>query len=173
MNSNNACSNSPTFKTSSSINLKLISGGQTGVDRAALDVALAWNIPCGGICPADRKSEDGPIDKKYPLEEAPSADYRQRTRLNVVQSHGTLLFFNHTMSKGTQLTLDFCISKKRPHLLIDATAWTPQIAAKAIGDFIQDHFIAILNVAGPRASSWPQGHTYVTHCLEIFLKVHS
>ena len=170
MNSDNACSTSPIFRTSNSIDLKIISGGQTGVDRAALDFALTWGIPCGGTCPAERKAEDGPIDKKYPLEEAHSEDYRYRTRQNVVQSHGTLIVYHQKLGKGTQLTLDFCLAKKRPHLEIDASRFSPQEAAQQLAEFVQNHFIGILNIAGPRASSWPQGHAYVSKCLEIFIQ---
>ena len=170
MNSDNACSTSPIFKTSNSTDLKIISGGQSGVDRAALDVALAWGMPCGGVCPAERKAEDGPIDKKYPLEEANSDDYRYRTRQNVVQSHGTLIIYNQKLGKGTQLTLDLCVAKKKPHLKIDAAHHAPEEAALQLAEFIKNHFIAILNVAGPRASSWPEGHAYTRKCLESFIK---
>jgi hypothetical protein len=62
---------------------KIVSGGQTGVDRAALDVALELELPCGGWCPKGRRAEDGRIPDRYPMEEASSPDYRVRTELNV------------------------------------------------------------------------------------------
>jgi hypothetical protein len=173
MNLNNACTTSPTSKKSSSINLKLISGGQTGVDRAALDFALAHHIPCGGMCPSERKAEDGAIPERYPLEEAQSADYRYRTRQNVLQSHGTLIIYHQRMGKGTQLTLDICRAKKKPSLVIDADGIEIEAAALELWEFTQNHFIAILNVAGPRASTWPEGHSFVFRLFEKYFKINS
>ena len=72
--------------------IKIVSGGQTGADRAALDWALRHNVECGGWCPKGRKAEDGPIDPKYPLKETPSAAYLQRTEWNVRDSDATVLF---------------------------------------------------------------------------------
>lgn len=71
--------------------LRVISGGQTGVDRAALDVALELGLPCGGWCPAGRRAEDGPIPARYPLTETAGADYVERTRRNVVEADATLV----------------------------------------------------------------------------------
>jgi putative molybdenum carrier protein len=72
--------------------IKIVSGGQTGADRAALDWALARGVPCGGWCPKGRKAEDGPIDLKYPLKETPSSSYLQRTEWNVRDSDATVVF---------------------------------------------------------------------------------
>lgn len=74
--------------------IKIVSGGQTGADRAALDWALAHGVPCGGWCPKGRKAEDGPIDLKYPLKETPSSSYIQRTEWNVRDSDATVVFSN-------------------------------------------------------------------------------
>lgn len=71
--------------------LKIVSGGQTGVDRAALDVALELGLPCGGWCPKGRKAEDGVIHSRYPLKETPSEEYNERTTWNVRDSDGTLI----------------------------------------------------------------------------------
>ncbi|MDH3584808.1 MAG: putative molybdenum carrier protein, partial [Phycisphaerae bacterium] len=71
--------------------IKIVSGGQTGADRAALDAALACGQPCGGWCPQDRAAEDGPIDPRYPLKELPGGGYRQRTHRNVIDSDGTVV----------------------------------------------------------------------------------
>jgi hypothetical protein len=84
---------------------KIISGGQTGVDRAALDAALALNIPCGGWCPKGRKAEDGPIPERYPLQETSSADYRVRTEKNVTDSDGTLILTRGPVTGGTAYTV--------------------------------------------------------------------
>lgn len=83
---------------------KLLSGGQTGVDRAALDAALALGIPCGGWCPQGRRAEDGQIPARYPLTETGSPGYRERTYLNVRDSDGTLILARGALSGGTTLT---------------------------------------------------------------------
>src|SRR3954454_8651242 len=87
---------------------KIVSGGQTGVDRAALDVALALGIPCGGWCPKGRKAEDGPIEDRYPLSETPSSDYRQRTLWNIRDSDATLILTWGEPTGGTLLTVKEC-----------------------------------------------------------------
>ena len=86
------------------MNLVIISGGQTGVDRGALDAALRLGIPCGGWCPAGRRAEDGRIDSRYPLRESNSADYSARTYQNVFAAEGTLIISPQPLVKGTLLT---------------------------------------------------------------------
>lgn len=82
---------------------KIVSGGQTGVDRAGLDFAIALGIPHGGWCPKGRKAEDGPIDNRYQLQETPRADYLQRTEWNVRDNDGTVIFtVNATLSGGSK-----------------------------------------------------------------------
>jgi len=98
---------------------RIVSGGQTGVDRAALDVALSLPIPCGGWCPKGRRAEDGTIPDRYPLEETPSADYQQRTEWNVRDSDGTLVLCMGKPSGGTALTIKFVRKHERPCLIID------------------------------------------------------
>jgi len=98
---------------------KIVSGGQTGVDRAGLDVAFELGIPCGGWCPKGRVAEDGRIDDRYPLEETPSTDYRVRTRLNVEQSEGTLVITRGPVTGGTALTIKLAREKGKPLLIID------------------------------------------------------
>ena len=85
--------------------MKIISGGQTGVDRAALDAAIAAGFPIGGWCPKGRKAEDGVIDQRYALTETPLAGYAQRTEWNVRDSDGTLIFYRTKIKGGTLLTL--------------------------------------------------------------------
>ena len=86
---------------------KIVSGGQTGVDRGALDAALAAEFPCGGWCPADRSAEDGPIPARYPLIPLARGGYRERTRQNVVEGDGTAILFHGVLGGGTLLTLNF------------------------------------------------------------------
>src|SRR5437660_8666127 len=97
---------------------KLISGGQTGVDRAALDVALELGLPCGGWCPRGRKAEDGVIPDRYPLAETPSPSYRQRTRWNVRDSDGTLILVRGRPTGGTALTLASARRLGKPVLVV-------------------------------------------------------
>ena len=157
------------FNTNNMPLLKIISGGQTGVDRAALDVALEFNIECGGWCPKGRKAEDGIIPKHYPLIELPDADYLKRTQQNVIDSDGTVIIYFGTLSGGTEITVKFCMTQKKPYLLIDASELSPQRTAVRIDKFINDNSIAILNVAGPRASSEPLAYTYTLKALQHYL----
>jgi len=134
---------------------RLVSGGQTGVDRAALDAALALGISCGGWCPRGRRAEDGPIDACYALQETPSADYAQRTEWNVRDSDGTLVLTRGEPRGGTALTLDFARGLGRPTLVLDL-ARAPD--AEAIRDWLRRERIRVLNVAGPRESVAPGIH---------------
>lgn len=101
----------------------LISGGQTGVDRAALDFALAMKIPCSGWCPAGRRAEDGPIAACYPLLEAASELYQQRTRLNVRDSDATLIIADGSSSNGTRLTIEYCQKMRKPFHIVNSEAF--------------------------------------------------
>lgn len=130
----------------------LVSGGQTGVDRAALDVAMERGIPCGGWCPAGRAAEDGPIAARYPLHETPSADPAQRTEWNVRDSDGTLLLVTGAHSPGTELTHDVARRLGRPVSLWHLDALPDPDAFRR---WLQSHNIRTLNVAGPRESESP------------------
>ena len=133
---------------------RLVSGGQTGVDRAALDVALELGVPCGGWCPQGRGAEDGTIPEHYPLTETPSSDYSQRTRWNVRDSDGTLILASGEPTGGTLLTLDECREAGKPCLVIDlAHGGSLAEAVRAARDWIETNLPGgVLNVAGPRAS---------------------
>lgn len=149
--------------------LKIISGGQTGVDRAALDAALASNTECGGWCPEGRKAEDGKIPPHYPVIELKNAGYTKRTRQNVIDSDGTVIIYFAILSGGTEKTLLFCLEQKKPYLLIDATELSDKRTAERIQDFVTNNAIKIMNIAGPRASGEPLAYNYtlraMTHCL--------
>lgn len=132
---------------------KLISGGQTGVDRAALDVGLAVGLPIGGWCPKGRLAEDGLIPMTYPLQETPSPHYAQRTKWNVRDADGTfILTRSEPTTGGTALTISTAERLHKPYLIIDLTMPpSPDVVASW---FLQTG-ISILNVAGPRESVCP------------------
>jgi hypothetical protein len=140
---------------------KIVSGGQTGVDRAALDAALAVGFECGGWAPGDRMAEDGLIPERYPLMELPKGGYRQRTRLNVSDSDGTAILYNESLKGGTRLARNLCALLKRPYILINARETSDLAeAATMITDFVEKNSIGVLNVAGTRASGWQAGYPY-------------
>ena len=149
--------------------LKIISGGQTGVDRAALDVALAHGVDCGGWCPAGRLDEFGKIPDFYPLQELPRGSFIERTLQNVKDSDGTVAIYPRELRGGTEQTVRFCVELKRPHYLIDASKISPEEGANLITEFVRNNEIGILNVAGPRQSEWPQGYDYASRVLDLFL----
>lgn len=132
--------------------LCIISGGQTGVDRAALDAALQAGVSCGGWCPEGRLAEDGVIPAKYPLTELEGGGYPERTRKNVSDSDGTVIIYSGYINGGTELTRQVCVSKARPLLLIDGTKTDVESASRMISEFVTLNDINTLNIAGPRAS---------------------
>jgi Circularly permutated YpsA SLOG family len=148
---------------------KIVSGGQTGADRAALDWALAHEVPCGGWCPKGRKAEDGPIDAKYPLKEANSASYIQRTEWNARDSDATVLFsIEPTLTGGSLKTMELARRHGKPCLHVCAGG------ANAVGTlkvFVREHGVKVLNVAGPRASEEPGVGEFVRKTLEKALVI--
>jgi hypothetical protein len=149
--------------------VKIISGGQTGVDRAALDVALRHRIDAGGWCPTGRLDEFGRIPDRYPLKELENGGFTERTLQNVKDSDGTVIIHPGNLSGGTEQTVRFCVELRRPRELIDACKISAEKAAQLIADFVRENKIDILNVAGPRQSEWPEGYGYASRALEIFL----
>jgi hypothetical protein len=149
--------------------LKIVSGGQTGVDRGALDAALDAGTACGGWCPAGCIAEDGTIDSRYPLTPLPSGGYPERTRRNVRDSDATLILHFGRLAGGTALTADYCRKVGKPLLSVDAGAMTPAEAVVAAAGFVETHDIAILNVAGPRASKEPAAHAYAQAVIRLLL----
>ena len=148
--------------------VKLISGGQTGVDRAALDVALKHGVECDGWCPAGRLDEFGRISDRYPVKELDGGGFTERTLQNVKDSDGTVIIYWDKLSGGTEQTVHFCVEQRRPHELIDASKISTEHAAKLVLDFVREHNIDILNVAGPRQSEWLDGYYYAFRVLDAF-----
>ena len=132
-------------------NIEIISGGQSGVDRAALDFALKNNIKCSGFCPKGRLAEDGIIDNKYPLTETPSSIYQERTRLNIELSDAVLVIYKKDLGRGTKLAVDITdklgkavfIAKLPPNnkLIEDLLSWLNKVKPTK------------LNIVGPRESN--------------------
>jgi hypothetical protein len=177
--------------------LKIISGGQTGVDRGALDAALALGFSCGGWCPAGRLAEDGTIPKGYPVVELPDAGYAERTARNVTDSDGTLIISNGEPTGGTGETIDRCVELNKPYLVIDCERMQIDEAIELALGFVRhlssraramdlasvrtrpglrrdpSHPLGmtiVLNVAGPRASQWSEGHETALQIVSTVLR---
>jgi Circularly permutated YpsA SLOG family len=131
---------------------RIVSGGQTGVDRGALDAALFLGIEHGGWCPRGRLAEDGRIPARYDLSETESPKYPVRTEQNVIDSDGTLLLFDGEIQGGTSLTLRLAQQQQKPLLAIDLTA---PLDYASVRSWIAREAIDVLNIAGPRESSAP------------------
>jgi hypothetical protein len=132
---------------------RIISGGQTGVDRAALDFAIERGFDYGGYCPKGRRAEDGAIPLHYNLTETKSADYAERTEKNVDAADGTLILHRGELSSGTQFTAELCAYKEKPLFLIDLDSAVDRTAA--FQSWLKKNHIKTLNVAGPRESQRP------------------
>ena len=131
---------------------KIISGGQTGVDRAGLDAALGLGISCGGWCPKGRLAEDGVIDERYPLRETDSADYPVRTEMNVKDSDATFIVTQGPVTEGTAGTLELAKRFKKTHLVVDLSKAKD---AAIVRKWLEFNQVGTLNVAGPRESKIP------------------
>ena len=150
--------------------LKVISGGQTGVDRAALEWALANEVPHGGWCPKGRKAEDGIIPPQFELTETGNGNPSVRTRRNIQDSGATVIFSRSPeLTEGTKLTSELAKTIGKPMLHLLSSMCTDEAAAQ-LKDFIQTHGVVVLNVAGPRASDEPELGTFVKAVLSRALK---
>ncbi|MFH1981990.1 MAG: putative molybdenum carrier protein [Pseudomonadota bacterium] len=142
--------------------LKIISGGQTGVDRGALDTAIKLGVPHGGWLPRGRKTEDGRLPDHYDLQELASTDYRERTECNVRDADGTLIISPDPLSGGSAYTRQMAEQYAKPWLHINPAAAGEFAAARTAYDWIAEKGIEVLNVAGPRSSKEPG--IYATTC---------
>jgi hypothetical protein len=134
---------------------KIISGGQTGVDRGALLAAIELGIKHGGYCPRGRLAEDGAIEARFQLVETETATYHVRTEKNVAESCGTLIVHRGPLVGGTALTEKFALRHQRPCLKIDLNQPEPPVRVEIIRAWLRKHRIQVLNVAGPRERSQP------------------
>lgn len=143
---------------------KIISGGQTGADRAALDVAIRHGVSHGGWCPRGRLAEDGPLDPRYQLQETPRSDPAERTEHNVVAAEGTVVFtLAPRATGGSLLTLQLAAAHRKPSLHI-ARSNDPD-PVTALRDFIQVRQVGVLNVAGSPESEEPGIYDWVSRVL--------
>jgi predicted flavoprotein YhiN len=134
---------------------KIISGGQCGADRAGLDAALTLGIPISGYVTKGRRAEDGKVPDIYPLIELPTADYPTRTEKNVVESDATLLFTVCGLNGGSLLTKNLASKHNKPCLRVNLDLVGDHVAAQKVKDWLMDHQISVLNIAGSRESKDP------------------
>lgn len=148
---------------------KIISGGQTGADRAALDTAIKFNIPHGGWIPRGRKTEEGPLPERYRLREMPGQEYQERTKQNVMDAQGTAIISRGRLTGGSALTQSFARVCGKPNVHIDLSMNEAFEASLVLQSFILENQIEVLNVAGPRASHDPGIYLDVKTILESVL----
>ncbi|HYE31151.1 MAG TPA: putative molybdenum carrier protein [Methylomirabilota bacterium] len=145
----------------------IISGGQTGADRAALDWAMEHGIPVSGWCPKYRLAEDGCVPAKYPLKEMDSPSYSERTEQNVRDSDATLLIsLSPELTGGSKMTLQFAKQWSKPVLHVSKADLFPGVLLR---EFLRSNKARRLNVAGPRASTEPQVARFVQEVLDALL----
>lgn len=163
--------NSPKMRKNQDLGIEqIISGGQTGADRAALDIAIELGIPHGGWCPKGRLAEDGTIDSHYNVKEISTPSYTARTEQNVIDSDGTLIFSFGPLTGGSVETLELACTHSKPVLHIDLSLVAQQEAVIQIVQWIQGHSIKVLNVAGPRDSKCSNIYESVKQVLTLLLK---
>lgn len=148
---------------------KIVSGGQTGADRAALDEAIRAGVAHGGWVPMGRKAEDGRIPARYRVQEMPSFRYADRTEQNVLDSDATLIASRGPLTGGSRLTLVLARRHGKPCLHVNLDHGDIQEAAASVRSWIDRHGVRVLNVAGPRASSDPRIYALVSELLRAVL----
>ncbi|MCS7091354.1 MAG: putative molybdenum carrier protein [Verrucomicrobiota bacterium] len=150
---------------------RIISGGQTGVDRAALEVAMTMGMPVGGWCPRGRWAEDGVIPNRFPLQETPSEAPEQRTEWNVRDSDGTVIFsLAPALTGGSAYTRLMALRYCKPCLHLARARRSIEEAVAELTHFLRQNRIRVLNVAGPRASTEPEAASYAAAVLRRLLE---
>jgi len=148
---------------------KIISGGQTGVDRAALDVALELGIPCGGWCPVGRHAEDGPIAARYPLQETTDVDHTVRTEFNTRDSDACLIINRGALHGGTAYAMEMARHLQKPVLLADVDSPPP---LSEISHWLECNKVKVLHIGGPRESSRPGIYAQAQSLIRALLACH-
>lgn len=148
---------------------KVISGGQTGADQAALDAAIEMGISHGGWVPLGRLTEKGRLSSRYKMQEINAIDYDQRTELNVMDSDGTLLFSYGELKGGSALTKKYARKHLKPCLHVDIKEISEYKAVEIIKSWLDVRNIETLNVAGPRASESPEMYNTVLNVMKSVL----
>ena len=148
----------------------IISGGQTGADRAGLDFAISKDIKHGGWCPKGRLAEDGTIPEKYNLIETSTNLYPQRTKQNVKDSDATIIFTDNHMSRGALLTITCCKTLKKPHFILPINHEKDNAAIECLANWLKKIKPKVLNIAGARESKCPQMHKFVITILNEVLE---
>lgn len=146
---------------------KIISGGQTGADRAVLDFAIKHNIPHGGWIPKGRKAEDGPLPERYQLQEMSTESYPARTEQNVIDSDGTVIISHGALTGGSANTAKKARKHGRPWLHLDMDKTTVDEAVQRLRGWIAGNSISVLNVAGPRQSKDPTIYDTTLEVLQL------
>lgn len=149
---------------------KIVSGGQTGADQAALDFALLHNIPHGGWIPKGRLTEDGPLPEKYLLQEMSTDSYPKRTEQNIIDSDGTVIISHGKLTGGSALTMDLAVIYNKPWLHLDMVSVTVPDAVLLLKSWLIDNKINVLNVAGAKMSKDPEIYGVTIKVLEATLK---
>ena len=152
---------------------KIVSGGQTGADRAALDFAINHKIPHGGWVPKGRLAGDGPLPAKYKLQEMPTDSYHQRTEQNVIESEGTVIISHGKLTGGSAYTQRMAKKHNRPCLHLDLNKSDIFQISMLLLEWIDEYEIETLNVAGPRGSKNPKIYRLVKEVLEVWLMLES
>ena len=151
---------------------KIISGGQTGADQAALDAAIELGIPHGGSIPLGRKTESGRLPDRYQLRELETSSYPKRTEQNVIDSDGTLIMFHGALDSGSEYTREMAEKHRKPWVQVDSKTVSEGAAMVLIQSWIDRNGIKVLNVAGPRASRDPQIYSIVRKILNLTFQGH-
>ena len=148
---------------------KIISGGQTGADRAALDFAIKHNLPYGGWVPKGRKTEDGTLSEKYHLQEMATGQYSKRTEKNILDSDGTLIVSHGLLTGGSALTRELAKQHRKSWIHVDMKATSYPEAARMIREWVRRNGVKAMNVAGARGSKDPKIYQAVIELLKAML----